>query len=112
MNPKPLTFLRTLIFLFLVSSSFVACSDNYQGGLDAFNQEDYKKAFKLWLPLAEQNHAQAQLNLGFMYENGKGVPQDHKESVKWYRLSAEQGLANAQHNLGLMYYNGQGVPQG
>jgi uncharacterized protein len=81
----------------------------------------------LFSPLAELGHAEAQLalgmilengqgvgpsSLGFMYRNeGQGVPQDYKEAVKWYRLSAEQGDTRAQYNLSEMYYKGQGVPQ-
>ena len=38
----------------------------------------------------------AQLNLGLMYAQGKGVPQDYKEAIKYFRLSAEQGNADAQ----------------
>ncbi len=49
--------------------------------------------------------------LGYLYENGKGVPQDYKEAVKRYRLAAEQGLAEAQNDLGYMYKEGQGVTQ-
>jgi TPR repeat protein len=53
-----------------------------------------------WYRLAaEQGHAQAQLNLGFCYENGNGVPEDKVEAVKWYRLAAEQGSANALQAL-------------
>ncbi|OLP04663.1 tetratricopeptide repeat protein, partial [Rhodoferax antarcticus] len=59
----------------------------------------------------KQGLADAQSNLGVMYENGQGVSQDYKEAVKWYRLAAEQGNANAQSNLGVMYFNGQGVSQ-
>ena len=106
---KPLTFLLSLTFLFLFSS--VVFGDDYQDGFDAYNRQDYKTAYKLWLPLAEQGHAKAQSNLGLMYDKGQGVPQDYQEAVKWYRLSAEQGYASAQINLGFMYYNGQGVPQ-
>ena len=58
---------------------------------------------------ATQGHAMAQGALGFMYDNGHGVPQDYAEAVRWYRLAAEQGNAWAQHNLGAMYYKGQGV---
>ena len=61
--------------------------------------------------LAESGNIKAQHNLGFMYENGKGVPEDDKEAVKWYARAAEQGLAKAQSNLGNRYYNGEGVPQ-
>jgi len=104
-----LTFLLALTFLFLFSGSVYG--DDFQDGLDAYKRQDYKTAYKLWLPLAEQGDATAQYNLGVMYDNGRGVPQDYKEAVKWYRLSAEQGFADAQGNLGLMYAKGEGVPQ-
>ena len=114
MKTKPLTFLLALTFLFLFSgSSGVFGDDNqdFQDGLDAAQRQDYKTAYKLWLPLAEQGDADAQYNLGQMYYNGPGVQQDYKEAVKWYRLSAEQGHAKAQLNLGVMYGGGLGVPQ-
>ena len=60
---------------------------------------------------AEQGVADAQFNLGSMYDLGLGVPQDDAEAVRWYRLAAEQGDAGAQYNLGLMYEHGRGVPQ-
>jgi hypothetical protein len=60
---------------------------------------------------AEQGDAIAQVNLGFMYANGEGVPEDDVEAVRWYRLATEQGLAEAQFYLGLMYDNGRGVPE-
>jgi uncharacterized protein len=109
MKTKQLTFILALTFLFLFSGSVYG--DDFQDGGDAYQKQDYKTAYKLFLPLAEQGLAEAQYNLGKMYANGQGVPQDYKEAVKWYRLSAEQGSAAAQFNLGLMYLNGQGVPQ-
>ena len=60
---------------------------------------------------AEQGHADAQNNLGVMYDNGKGVRQDYTNAVQWYRKAAEQGHAGAQINLGMMYEKGQGVRQ-
>ena len=111
MKTKPLTFLLALTFLFLFSGSSVVFGDDFQDGVDAYERKDYKTAYKLWLPLAEQGDAKAQYNLGQMYYEGQGVPQDNKEAVKWYRLSAEQGHRSAQYNLGVMYVKGQGVPQ-
>ena len=58
-----------------------------------------------------EGDASAQFNLGFMYANGRGLPQDDAEAVKWYRKAAEQGHALAQSNLGVMYRDGLGVPQ-
>ncbi len=77
----------------------------------AYQRGDYAAAISWLRPLAEQGHARAQYNLGFMYYNGQGVPQDYAEAVKWYRKAVEQGNAGAQYNLGLMYSNGLGVPQ-
>ncbi len=65
----------------------------------------------LVVKMAKGGDADAQNNLGLMYDNGQGVPQDYTEAVKWYTKAAEQGDADAQNNLGLMYDNGQGVPQ-
>ena len=85
---------------------------------------DYKTALKWWTLAAKQGHANAlnslmviaekgladaQRNLGVLYENGQGVPKDYKTAVKWYRLAAKQGNAFAQNNLGSMYSKGQGV---
>jgi TPR repeat protein len=101
-----------LTFLFLFSGSvYGGDEEDLQEGWDAYDRKDYKTTLRLWLPLAEQGNAEAQVLLGMMYSNGTGVTQDYKEAVKWYRLSAEQGNASAQSNLGLMYDNGTGVPQ-
>lgn len=62
-------------------------------------------------PLAELGNADAQRELGWMYENRQGVPQDYAAAAKWYSLAAEQGDANARNLLGLMYEEGRGVPQ-
>src|SRR6185503_62643 len=60
---------------------------------------------------AEKGDAQAQFDLGRMYDEGKSVEQDSTEATKWYRKAAEQGFAKAQLNLGAMYENGEGIPQ-
>jgi uncharacterized protein len=77
----------------------------------AYQRGDYATAIQEWRTLAEQGHADAQNNLGYMYREGEGVPQNYVEAVKWYRPAAEQGDAQAQINLGFMYSNGYGVPQ-
>ena len=60
---------------------------------------------------AEKGVADAQFNLGFMYAEGRGVPEDAREAAKWYRMAAEKGHAKAQFNLGRMYAKGEGVPE-
>jgi TPR repeat protein len=58
---------------------------------------------------AERGDAEAQFNLGFCYDDGRGVKKDYGEAVKWYRKAAEQNYAPAEFNLGYCYANGQGV---
>ena len=49
---------------------------------------------------ADQGLAEAQFNLGIMYDGGQGVAQDYAEAVRWFRKAADQSLAAAQFNLG------------
>ncbi|WP_339143419.1 tetratricopeptide repeat protein [Pseudoalteromonas galatheae] len=60
---------------------------------------------------AQSGDADAQCNLGVMYEYGQGVAQSDEKAVEYYQLAAEQGNARAQCYLGLMYEYGQGVAQ-
>jgi TPR repeat protein len=101
---------RIMVLPLLLLAHGVA-SGGINGARAAYNQGDYGTALQEWRPQAEQGDAGAQLNLGYMYSNGYGVPQDHKEAIKWYRRAAEQGSDRAQYNLGLMYDGGYGVPQ-
>ena len=61
---------------------------------------------------AEQGDADAQYNLGMLYDDGVNVPQDAAKAAKWFRRAAEQGHVAAQSKLGVMYEKGRnGVPQ-
>jgi uncharacterized protein len=83
----------------------------FEDGASAVKTGDYATVMRLWLPLAEQGQAWAQLNLGRMYDSGQGVLRDDGTAATWYRKAADQGNAKAQSNLGLMYLTGRGVPQ-
>ena len=65
--------------------------------------------FQEYKASAEQGDAEAQFNLGWCYDDGRGVAKDYVEAVKWYRKAAEQCHTEAQLNLGYCYANGQGV---
>jgi TPR repeat protein len=82
----------------------------FEDGLAAYEGGNNAAALRLFLPLAEQGHAGAQVQMGRMYASGHGLPQDHIAAVAWFRLAAEQGNANAQRNLGIMFKRGRGVP--
>ena len=91
--------------------SFPSWGADFNTGVAAYKSGDFATALREFKPFAEQGDANAQNNLGVMYENGEGVPRDYKEAVRLYRLAAEQGHTKAQHNLGTMYGNGTGVVQ-
>ena len=63
------------------------------------------------IQLAERGDAQAQANLGLMYNIGDGVKQDYKHAYYWYEKAAAQGNVNSQFNIGSLYNNGDGVKQ-
>jgi TPR repeat protein len=60
---------------------------------------------------AEQGNAEAQFNLGLLYDHGRGLPKDKGEALKWYRRAAMQGDTFAQNSLGDNYWEGTGVPK-
>ena len=74
-------------------------------------RQDYAEAAKWNRKAAEQGHANAQFNLGFMYATGNGVLQDYAEAMRWFRKAADQGDASSQFILGSMYDSREGVPR-
>jgi uncharacterized protein len=102
------TFAPILVMLSLAAP--VAAGPN-QDAMAAYERGDYATALRLLHPLADQGDAQAQYNLGTLYDNGQGVAQNDAEAMKWYRKAADQGDDRGQNNLATMYVKGQGVPQ-
>ena len=101
----------TIIALDLAFNAGSTLAQDFQKGFVAAQSGDYVTALQEWRPFAEQGNAQAQHNLGFLYDNGLGVLQDHAEAAKWYRLAAEQGVAQAHKAVGILYEYGAGVLQ-
>ena len=97
--------------LLLAAGDFAEAASSLRQGVSAFNRQDYLSASQVFIPLAEQGVPSAQAYLGFMFENGRGVPQNYTEAAMWYRRAAEQGDSLAQYSLGLLYDRGQGVPR-
>ena len=82
----------------------------YYVGRDDVDQ-DYTKAAEWSQKAADQGNANAQLVLGWLYEDGNGVRQDYNEAAEWFRKAADQDHAGAQSSLGAMYESGKGVRQ-
>ncbi|RTL36102.1 MAG: sel1 repeat family protein [Candidatus Melainabacteria bacterium] len=63
----------------------------------------HKQAHELLLQAAAQGLAEAENDLGVMYELGVGVERNLKEAFQWYQRAASNGIAQSQYNLALMY---------
>ena len=66
-------------------------STHFLDGWNAYEAGDYRRAVTVWTTLAEQDHVDAQINLGFMYDYGNGVERDHQTAAHWYRAAASRG---------------------
>jgi len=81
---------------------------------DAYTAEqrgDYATEIELSRPLAEQGNAAAQTALGWLYEQGHGVPQDYVAARGWYLKAAANDDPQSEFNLGVLYARGRGVPK-
>ena len=58
---------------------------------------------------ANKGSALAAYQLGYVYQNGKGVKQDLIEAAYWYQMGAEKGDLLAALQLADMYRKGEGV---
>ena len=76
-------------------------------------EQNYAESLIWYRKAADQGHANAQNQLGFMHQKGMGVEQNYAEALTWYRKAADQGHAFAQNQLGWiwMHQNGLGVEQ-
>jgi TPR repeat protein len=86
-----------------------ASAESAREGFDAFAQGNHAEALKKLEPVATQGDAKAQLYLGLILSQGKGVTQDFKQAANWLNKAAEQNNVEAQENIGLLYAKGQGV---
>lgn len=63
---------------------------------------DLEAAASYFRAAADQGLANAQLNLGWLYEQGEGVLQSAEEAGYWYGLAAEQGEVAALERLEIL----------
>ena len=57
--------------------------------------EDMEEAPRLYRVAAEQEDADAMVNLADCYRDGEGVEQDYAEALKWYRKLGEVAVLDA-----------------
>ena len=68
------------------------------------------EAAKWYQKAAEQGIANAQYNIGYLYDWGQGgLSQNRVEAIKWYKKASGQGNGEASLRLGAMYMYAVGV---
>lgn len=78
-------------------------------GVEAFHNNNYKKALEELNPQRPGGDAEAQYYLGGIYWKGYGVNKKPAEDFKWMERAAHQDYAKAQLELGYPCSNGVGV---
>lgn len=98
-----------LVMLSILSGCML--TDDGQNKLkEAYQKNDKKAIFSLYLQKAKDGDASAQASVGQLYLLGRGVDDDKEKALKWFQLSAEQGNLYAQAKVGDFYYTGDTIP--
>lgn len=96
-----------LPFIVLSFSSYTLTAGELEDGFQAFKSGNYERALRAWLPIAEKDNADAQYNLGILYQKGLGVEKNPKTAFIWYKRASANGHTDAMYNLGIMYNKGR-----
>ena len=81
----------------------------FDEGVKLYRAGDMTGAARQFARCADMGDASCQLQLGWHYEEGRGVERNLAQAVRWYRAAAEQNNPKAADNLGNMYQLGRGV---
>jgi len=70
-----------------------------------------KDSFNSLLERAAHGEAEAQFQLGDMYDYGRDIPTDDSRAFQYYSMAAEQGHREALFMLGCLFDEGRGTPK-
>lgn len=95
-----------LIFTALLFNTTVY-ADLFEQANEAFDKQQYKKAFLLFKKSAESGYAKSQYNLASLYQQGIGTDKNLPKAIYWYLKAAQQKHVNSMFNLGYLYQHSQ-----
>ncbi|CAN0486387.1 unnamed protein product, partial [Laminaria digitata] len=72
-------------------------------GFAAYQRSEFKKAYDIWLPLAEAGNAEAQFRVGRLYSFGDGLHLDPLKAIRWYNRALKNGHLMAAFNVGVHF---------
>jgi TPR repeat protein len=76
--------------------------DELDAAFAAFDRGRYGDAFRRYLPLAEAGSVTAQLAVGWMLHEGRGVDQDFVKARCWFEKAADAGSREGLFYLGVL----------
>src|SRR6202021_2904886 len=71
--------------------------------------ESYAEALAAYKKAA--GYASAEVAIGGLYSDGRGMTQNYSEAMVWYRKAADGGDAIGQFYVGTLYHQGFGVKE-
>jgi len=102
-NQGMVYFAFKLIFLYLAIVAPSFSSDRIAQAHECLRIQDFDCAFLNFKLEAKLGDAEAQYNLGIMYERGESVKESKGEALRWFSKAANNGYVKAQLSLGLHY---------
>jgi TPR repeat protein len=76
---------------------------------DNAKDEDKKRAYRIWLELAEKEYVRSTFYLGVCYDNGIGIRKNLKKAFANFLWAAGAGHVEAQYNVYQILERGYGV---
>jgi hypothetical protein len=95
--------------LLVLAAAHPAVSDPLEEGRIAFGRSEYRTAYTLLAPLADEGAVRAQMLVAEMLRFGLGVEVDTEKAALLYRRASLQGYVPAQYALAVLYLTGVGV---
>jgi TPR repeat protein len=91
------------IVVAMLSAASSTPAAEFAQGKAAYDRKDYVEAMQWYQKAAAQGNADAQIAIGHLYANGRGVTRDPGQAMQWYQKAAAQGNAEAQYHMGTFY---------
>ena len=95
-----------IVLLILYWPLALFAADDLEAAQKAINAGDYAVAYCLLKPMADNNHAIAQFQLGWMYHSGYGLAVNDSKAAELWENAAKGGVADAQLALVMLYREG------
>lgn len=83
--------------------------ERFQDAMARLARGENQRAVHELEALAARGYARAMLQLGVLFETGRGVLKDLTRAVNWYTQAAKRNNPDAQYQMGLMHAEGRGL---